>query len=278
MAVLSLALIGAGTALTLSLLRLDEAMGVIDEQSDIIDEQRKIIETKEEFAAAMQGLVATTTQFEGVLFGSIVPTGRYDAIANRAWTDRWDADALERHTADAIAANEELSAVLADAREQAGGNGTGSTFEAVIDQLGGGYVRTIIDDADTLCESDVLGCVISNDPYLVHFDAADDGAEYMTDWVRTGVAYHEFAHVLQMTNPEPTAAALAAFGGDEETMADCFALTILDGWTLDHRIWVSGSAYWDLSVGYGHVCDDAQRQAVRDWYGQLGYRGGGISQ
>ena len=124
----------------------------------------------------------------------------------------------------------------------------------------------------------MLACVVSSDPYTVHFDAADTTLPYMNDWLRTGLAYHEFAHSLQMTNPGPTAVALEAFGGDSETMADCFALTYLDGWTLDHKIYVSSFEYWQVSIGYGYTCNDTQKQAIRDWYGQLGYQPAPISQ
>lgn len=269
-AALSVALLAALAVLVLSLIRLAEARTVIDDQEDVIDEQRELIEKKEAFAAAMAGLGETADRFEGVLFGSIVPQGRYDSFEIRAYNERWNGTALDALTAEVREAAEELAGVLTTAQSQAAANGSGSTYEAVIDQLGGGFVTAVIDDADTLCEDDVLGCVISDDPYTVHFDAADNGAPWMTDWLRTGIAYHEFAHVLQMTNPEPTREALQAFGGDDEIMADCFALTYLDGWELDHRIWVSDVEYWDVSVGYGHVCDEGQRQAVRDWYARLG--------
>ncbi len=135
----------------------------------------------------------------------------------------------------------------------------------------------MLEDADTFCNSDVLACVDSENPLVVHVDAADDGLEYTNDWLRTGIAYHEFAHVLQFTNPEPTEAALVSFDGDVETMADCFALTYLDGWTLHHTIWVSSYQYWEVDVGYGYTCTDAQRQVVRDWYGQLGVHARQIS-
>jgi hypothetical protein len=88
--------------------------------------------------------------------------------------------------------------------------------------------------------------------------------------MRTGVAYHEFAHVLQFTNPQPTAEAVTAFGGDMETMADCYALTFLDGWTLDHEVWTTPYEGWEVSVGYGYVCDEAQRQVIREWAAKLG--------
>ena len=100
----------------------------------------------------------------------------------------------------------------------------------------------------------------------------------MTDWLRTGIAYHEFAHVLQFTNPGPTDTALESFDGDTETMADCFALTYLDGWTLDHTIWINRYRYWEVSIGYGYTCNETQRQVVRDWYGQLGFQSRPITQ
>ena len=71
---------------------------------------------------------------------------------------------------------------------------------------------------------------------------------------------------------------LEAFGGDSETMADCFALTYLDGWTLDHEIWVSPTQYWDVSIGYGYTCNETQKQAVRDWYASSGSASSAISQ
>ena len=120
------------------------------------------------------------------------------------------------------------------------------------------------------CEDDVLACVMSDVPQTVHVDATDLAEPYMTAWLQTGVAYHELAHVLQLTNPEPTDAAREAFGGDDETMADCYALTYLEGWTLDHRVWINRYEYWDVNIGYGHTCDETQRQAIRTWVAELG--------
>jgi hypothetical protein len=239
-----------------------------------IEHQEEIIEQKEVFGAAMSDLVGTAAEFDGVIFAHLVPTGRIASLVDRGWQHRWDADALAYDTKAAATTAAELETVLADARQLgATGNVSGTTYEATIDSLGGGFVDTLVrGDADTFCEGDVLGCVDSADPYVVHFDATEIGQPYLTDWVQTGVAYHEFAHVLQDTNPAATKPALEAFGGDHETMADCFALTYLPGWTLDHRIWTSSYEYWDLSVGYGHVCDETQKQVVRDWYAALGYR------
>jgi hypothetical protein len=61
-------------------------------------------------------------------------------------------------------------------------------------------------------------------------------------------------------------------------MADCFALTYLPGWKLDHRIWINSYSWWDVSLGYGLTCDESQRQVVRNWYGSLGYEPRALSQ
>jgi glutathione S-transferase len=284
-ALLSLALVSTLAVLALSFFRLEEARSRIEQQQELLEqkedriqEQDELIEKKETFSAAMQALVATAGKFDGALFGTLVPHDSFESLATRGWAGRWNAGTLDRATADAREADEKLADVLAAARKEAGANSSGTTYEAVLDRLGRGFVTSSVDDADKLCKRDVLGCVFPHDPFTVHFDAADASLPHMTDWLETGVAYHEFAHVLQLTNPEATHKAVKAFGGDDETMADCFALTYLDGWALDHQIWTSDVEYWDVSIGYGHTCDDTQRKTVRDWYEELGYESRPISQ
>jgi hypothetical protein len=275
---LSLALASAIGGLVYFYLTLDAANSRIDDQDRQIQEQSDLIDQKETFGAAMEQLLDTTAKFDGVLVGTVVPMDDYELLASRGWAHRWDAGKLASDTADVQTASQELEAVLTDAHTEATTNSTGTTNEAVVDSLGAGFALSALDDADTLCLKDVLGCVTWEDPFTVHFDAADYALPYMTDWLRTGLAYHEFAHVLQMTNPEQTDIAVEAFGGDIETMADCYALTYLDGWTLDNRVWVSSYMYWDVSMGYGHVCDGTERQAVIDWYESLGFESRPISQ
>jgi hypothetical protein len=268
---LAIALLCAAGAFTIYLAKFAGAQAEIEKQQQELEEQRKLIEQKETFGAAMETLLDRGAQFEGVLTTSIVPVDRFKVYAAQAWAHRWNSPALDRDIKTVETATTSLDEVQASAGVQSSTNSTGSEFEAVIDRLGQGFVTSVIDDADAFCNSDVLACVSSSDPYKVHFDTNDNSQPFMTDWLRTGVAYHEFAHVLQMTNPAPTEVALDAFGDDVETMADCFALTYLDGWTLDHRIWSSSYSYWEVNVGYGYTCDDGQKQVIRDWYGQLGY-------
>ncbi len=275
---LSIALAAAIATITIYVLELAEANALIEKQNQQIEDQKDLIDKKETFGAAFEGLMDTARQFDGVLVTSVIPWERYERAAQRAWTDRWHPASLDRDTDDVRSATAELESLLTKAELEKTTNVTGSEYESVTDRLARGFVSSSIDDADALCESDVLACVTSDDPLTVHFDAADDKLPYMTSWLRTGIAYHEFAHVLQFTNPEPTARALASFGGDEETMADCYALTYLNGWTLDHRIWVNSYTYWNVSIGYGYTCDDAQRQVVRDWYDELGFQARPISQ
>jgi hypothetical protein len=275
---LSIALAAAVAALAYFLIRLDAANRLIDDQERQIKDQHELIDKKETFGAEMKGLLDTAHRFDGVLLTSIVPWERYEAAAERAWDDRRNPESLDRDTDDVRAATKELEDILSAAKEEASTNTTRSKYESVIDKLSHGFATSVLEDADALCESDVLACVISDDPYTVHFDAADNKVAYMTDWLRTGVAYHEFAHVLQFTNPEPTEVALKSFKGDDETMADCFALTYLPGWKLDHRIWVNSYTYWDVSIGYGHTCNSAQKKVIRDWYGQLGFQARPITQ
>ena len=280
---LALILLGVGLALTIGaviflVVQLLSANSRIAEQNRELDQQRELIEKKETFGAAMAQLLETASLLDGSLMSSLVPLDSYESIARLAWSHRWSAGSVEADTRRIQSEEATLKDLVSEASAQAGSNTSGTTYEAVIDDLGGGHATTVIDDADTLCEADVLACVVYDDPFAVHFDAADAGQPYMTDWLRTGIAYHEFAHVLQMTNPDATDTALEAFGGDPETMADCFALTYLSGWTLDHRVYVSSYEYWDVSIGYGYTCDETQAQAVRDWYGQLGVHLRPISQ
>ncbi|MDO7880795.1 hypothetical protein [Antiquaquibacter soli] len=269
---LVIALIATGVFLYLALQRLEEARQEIEEQQELIDK-------KETFASAAEDLQATAAKFDGLPYATLVTPDYYASLIGRGWSHRWNGPALDKDTEDVKAATAELEDTLAAAEAQASSNATGTIFESLTDSLGSGFVATSLDTADAACEQDVWGCVSGEDPFTIHYDNAETaGQPYMNDFLRTGLAYHEYAHVLQMTNPEPTETAAEAFGGDWETMADCYALTYLPGWTLDHTIWVSDYEYWEVSVGYGYTCNADQAQVVRDWVSQLGYHHEPISQ
>lgn len=271
MVLLALAVVGTGAGLVLTVLQLQEADERIQQQQYELDEQHELIERKEQFAAAMHDLLTTARSFEGSRLTAIVPLERYQVLANRAWDQRRSASAITDLVSTVQGEQRLLERDLAEASDEAASNVSGTVYETVIDKLGRGFVTTRMTDAANLCSSDALACVLASDPYTVHVDNGSDAVPQMTDWMRTGIAYHEFAHVLQMTNPAPTETAAASFDDDWETMADCFALTYLDGWSLDHTVWINDFEYWEVSLGYGYTCNDTQRQVVRDWYEQLNF-------
>ena len=275
--VLVVVLAGASAAGTWLYVQLTEARGQIDqrnmridEQDEQIEEQRQQLDKKESFGAAMAGLQETVAPLAGLPFAQLVPWSDYELLAARAWSQRRDLEAMDGIIGDVETAAAEMAQRADVARSQASTNSSGSAWEATLDQLGSGWVATSIGDVAVSCDGDVLACVNGADPYVVHIDAASGADETMTDWIRTGVAYHEFAHVLQFLNPDATTTALAAFGDDWETMADCYSLTALPGWSLDHEVWIDDDQYWEVSVGYGYTCDESQRQVIRDWTSQLG--------
>lgn len=275
---LSVALATAAAFVVVYLVQLGDANARIVQQKHELKKQHDLIEKKETYGAAVQGLLDTEAKFDGVQMTALVPVDHYETLVRREWLHRWKPVAIDGDIADIKDATKDLQALLDTATAEAASNGSGSAYEATIDQLGGGFVVARVDDASSLCSGDVLACVLDEDPYTVHIDAAGVGEPYMTDFLRTGISYHEFAHVLQDTNPEPTVKAVAAFGGDYETMADCFALTYLPGWKLDQRIWTSSYEYWDVSIGYGYTCTEAQKQVVRDWRDSLAFHPQPLSQ
>jgi len=258
--------------------QLDDTREELEDRQRQLEEQQRQLDEKEVFGESMGALMSTAQRFNGVPMASLVDFDRIEELAVWAWLDRHDVAAVREHTGAVDALHEELAALLASAEARLATNASGSVAESLLDELGRGFVETVWGDAGAACETDALGCVWSGDPLVVHLDADSFDQPYRTAWGETLVGYHEFAHVLQFTNPGPTADALTAFGDDPETMADCYALTMLDSWSLDERVWVSSSSYWDVSYGYGYVCDDSQRDVIRTWSASLGVQARPVSQ
>lgn len=276
---LALGFVAVAGVLVFALLQLDKAFTLIEEQQQQIEEQGELIDQKETFSQAATELMATAAQFDGMPYSTLVNPNTLQTLVGSGWTHRWNAEALQRASTNVDDETARLASLLADADEQKSSNSSGTHFEKVTDRLGQGFVATSLKNADKVCEQDVWGCVGGDDPYTIHFDHAETRNQpYMNNTLREGLAYHEYAHVLQFTNPEQTAEALESFDGDWETMADCYALTYLDGWKLDHTIWVSSFEYWEVSVGYGYTCTSEQRKVIREWRESLGYQHEPISQ
>lgn len=260
------------------ILELRSALDLIDEQSDQISDLNEMIDTRQEFGAAMDGLMATAAQLDGAPMAELVPFDDYQIAADAAWLHRRSPSAVSDYVEIVSAYQASLEVSLAHADAQRADNATGTRSERIVDELGGGFATVSYDNADKLCETDVIGCVTGDDPYVIHLDRNDLSHPAVDAWAERLVTLHEFAHVLQFTNPEATDAAADSFSGDWEYMADCYALNEMNEWTLDHRVWVSASQYWDTSYGYGKVCGQSQRDVIDSWLSELGVHYRGISQ
>lgn len=273
---------GGTAALTIIVIALLAAIAFLAQQvlaaHETIDEQQRIIDEKQVFGAEMHELMSQAAQFDGIPMASLVPIDVFEALARQAWSDRNHAEAWTAHTTVAREYVADLRAKSEAMHAQRAENSSGTTAEAIIDDLGAGLVSTVFDDASATCQQDAAGCVISTDPTTIHLDAEAYFSGPNDEWTHSMLAYHEFAHVLQFTNPVPTESALAAFGNDHEFMADCYALTMTDSWSLEHRIEIADNWYWSVSTGYGRVCDAAQRDVIRSWLGEVGFRYRPISQ
>ena len=257
---------------------LDDANDQIDQQQQQIQQQNDMLNQKESFGAAMDQLMQVVAQFDGAPTATVVPVADYQDTADAAWQQRRDTAAVAALTAQIQDDTTALQGVLDAAAQQRATNASGTVGEGVVDRLGQGFATTVYDDAKALCGvDDAIGCVSSDDPTTVHLDAAGFSEPYTDDWGRTYVAEHEFAHVLQFTNPDPTETALDAFGGDVETMADCYALTLSNSWSLSRKVTVGGWVY-TVDYGYGQVCNASQRDVIRQWISDIGFRYAPITQ
>jgi hypothetical protein len=242
----------------------------IEQQDDEISDLNDLIDDRDAYAAAMNEYRETVSSVEGVPMATIVPSDEAQQLRDEAWDERRTPGALTG-TAERVSA---LTATVVELRTAAEAeratNSTGTLMEGVLDEKSGGFARLSFDIGSAGCVADALGCVSSRDPYVVHLD--QDGLSHpaIDDWSRRFVTLHEFAHVMQFTNPAATAEVEATFGSDWEFMADCYALRELNAWSLERRVWVSSYEYWDSEIGYGRVCDSAQREVIADWLGQVG--------
>ncbi|MFF7291248.1 hypothetical protein ACFY9N_01810 [Microbacterium sp. NPDC008134] len=199
-------------------------------------------------------------------------------VADFEWLFRQDekmADPdLNEYTAQTIAAQTktfreglEVSVAEAQARRT---NASGSVTEGIVDAAGKGFVD-IQWDAATACRADdrenwrTTGCITKEDSLTVHLLPESE----LGEWASKFTVVHELAHVYQradnasyLENDGDYKALLeqGLFQGSEEVMADCFALTYYDLWTLDN----DGS-----TTGYGYVCQENERQEIREWAAML---------
>lgn len=282
LAVLLVGAIGGGSWLGFELSRtqaeLDDAEQRIREQQQRIEEQNEIIDEKQVFGQAMNELMTVLRDLDGTPTASLIPLDAFEKLAQEAWEYRHSAALFRIHADRARTHTDQMSELREQAMAEASVNATGSLAETLLDRIGAGFVTVQFGDPSAICEREAIGCVAGDAPTVVHLDPEVYEAVYYDDWLRTVLTYHEFAHVLQYTNPEPTASAQEAFDDDWEFMADCYALTMTDSWTLSRRVWVNRYSYWDVWIGYGRVCDAEQREVIRTWLDEVGFTYRPISQ
>ncbi|MFD6053208.1 hypothetical protein [Agromyces sp. NPDC060279] len=149
-------------------------------------------------------------------------------------------------------------------------NASGTDEEQLVDSAGNGFID-IQWNADSKCsasknpERTTAGCVTNTPEQLIvhilppeHRLGGGEAARLTT--------LHELAHLYQSIDtattsggedgPAMTLKNAGLFRGSSEVMSDCYALTYLDL----HSLTVG-----DATLGYGYVCNDTERQAIRDW-------------
>ncbi|MFD5225313.1 hypothetical protein ACFWHT_06785 [Microbacterium sp. NPDC058342] len=155
----------------------------------------------------------------------------------------------------------EAKVKAADARRA---NSSGTLTEKIVDQAGDGFIDLRWDSA-TACATSTA-CVTGKDPLVVHHKPKG----YLRgEWEQRMVVTHELAHVYQFADAARSGSDVSAtdrllekglFQGSDEKMADCYALTYFGEDSLEHG---------NFTMGYGYVCNSAERQAIRDWAAQL---------
>lgn len=156
---------------------------------------------------------------------------------------------------------------LVAAAERRRANTSGSVIEAMVDRAGDGLID-IGWDAATACrpaereEWRTTACVTKEDSLTVHFLP---DSTFSSDWERRMIAAHELAHIYQRADRNryeehrghyDRLLKQGLFQRSDEKMADCYALTYNDQRSLTHG---------RLEIGYGYVCSDAERRAIRAW-------------
>lgn len=226
----------------------------IDEQMSIAASERQ---TFHELAAQLEGNPV------GPLVTEFTKSQRLDRRIAEGAINRFQAEDLAQ---EAVEMREALEQRIADAAERRG-NASGTISEALVDEAGADFIDIAWDAATECATSDkesvrTAGCT-SVDPLGVHILPEN---ELFGEWGVRLTTLHELAHLYQNADGEASEwtdssatsglKARGYFEGNGEKLADCYALTYTGGWTLENE---------QGSIGYGYVCNESERQAIREW-------------
>lgn len=251
---------GLGTALAPSAPSRPDPSGPTDANTEIVTQQMEVYEAER------------TRYYEllAVLDGNPVAP----LVSQLPFMQRVEQDAAVANPSEIVArsvaerardlrADLEAQVVAAEARRT---NVSGTLTEQLVDEAGDGFID-VRWDAATECgdaeEGKVnTGCVFGGDPLTIHLQAE---SEVSGDWERRMVVAHELAHVYQHADASrfddgkgdtDRLIAQGLFQGSDEHMADCYALTYYGEWSLQNG---------RTTLGYGYVCNESERQAIREW-------------
>lgn len=157
------------------------------------------------------------------------------------------------------------------AAQQRRANASGTASEALVDQAGNGYIDIAWDAAEHCGEVGepnkvTVACPTGGSSPVLHIMKE---SYYPSQAAFEHVVLHELAHLYQSADQARFAdsagdvdrlLAQGLFNGSEESFADCYALTYQNLWTLD---------FGNITYGYGYICNDSERQALRDWAAAL---------
>ncbi|MDQ2662337.1 MAG: hypothetical protein M3Y52_10745 [Actinomycetota bacterium] len=179
----------------------------------------------------------------------------------------WEAKSIEQN---ARWMRESLEPLIA-AAEQRRVNVSGKLSEAMVDEAANGYIDIVWDAAEHCGPSSgeeytVTGCAAGGSSPVIHLLP---DSTFSSEWALRMTVIHELAHIYQSADAARFADRVSdahrlveqgMFAGSRESMADCFALTYYGEWVLADGL---------TEVGYGYICNEAERQAIRDWAASL---------
>ncbi|WP_344358379.1 hypothetical protein [Brachybacterium phenoliresistens] len=226
----------------------------VDEQLAIFDAER---ERYYELVAELEGNPAAPL---------VTLPGQYARLEDRAASVGTNEFSAQTVAQEAQRRREDLEQHV-DAAADRAANSSGSLSEGLVDEAGDGLID-IRWDADAVCAQSeregwtTFGCVLGADALTVHLQPEDS---FTGEWDIQMTVQHELAHVYQRadrarfddgSSEYDELLEQGLFQGSVELMADCYALTYYDEWTLETD---------SVEVGYGYVCDESERDAIREW-------------
>lgn len=240
---------------------------VNEEIKSLIEENTRLqeqVDAKETFNSVVHDIYTEWRKLEGTPYIEKAQTGRVVTLVQGAYdirTSPADVNVLTDTLRELLG---ELQ-VFTNSMEKNIMNISGDSTESVTDMLSHGIVETTYYSSvsgKAPCEQIASACVWSNAPNMINFNvdafqvAVKVGGPDFAEWWKKGVAYHEFAHVLQNFNPTATESVLATFDNNKELMADCYA-----------SAYFGGNEF--ITYNYNLGCTATQIDAVKAWADSL---------